>query len=286
MKKLISYWTMEHGLEGTHSIDDALEQAQAAGFDGLELCVGVEGVLTPATSQSECDGMRRQVDDSGLLVETLASGMSWAFNPTSNDAAVRQKAIDLHSAALERAAWLGCQAMLAVPGVVTSPIAPNERVRYDVAVDRARQFTTQLLETAEQVGVDLCLENVWNGLFYSPLEWCDFIDSFGSDRLGVYFDVGNVLGYQQDPAHWIELLDQRIKRVHVKDYREEFGWDGKYSFCDLGEGDLPAERTFAALREIGYDSTVVAEMLPYAPGRLDKTSQVLGEWLAAASSGN
>jgi hexulose-6-phosphate isomerase len=286
MKKLISYWSMEHGLEGTHSIDDALEQAQAAGFDGLELCVGVEGVLTPATSQSECDGMRRQVDDSGLLVETLASGMSWAFNPTSNDAAVRQKAIDLHSAALERAAWLGCQAMLAVPGVVTSPIAPNERVRYDVAVDRARQFATQLLETAEQVGVDLCLENVWNGLFYSPLEWCDFIDSFGSDRLGVYFDVGNVLGYQQDPAHWIELLDQRIKRVHVKDYREEFGWDGRYSFCDLGEGDLPAERTFAALREIGYDSTVVAEMLPYAPGRLDKTSQVLGEWLAAASSGN
>ena len=281
MKKLVSYWSMEHGMEGTHPIEDALAQAKAAGFDGLELCVGIEGVLTPSISQSECAAIRRQIDDFGLVVETLASGMSWALNPTSDDPDVRRKAVEAHAAALERAAWLGCEALLFVPGVVRSPIAPDENIRYDVAVERARDAVGQLLETAERVGVDLCLENVWNGLFYSPLEWCDFIDSFSSDRLGVYFDVGNVLGYHQDPAYWIELLDKRIKRVHVKDFRDEFDWDGKYSFCDLGEGDLPAERTFAALREIGYVSTIVAEVLPYVEGRLEKTSQVLGRWIGA-----
>ncbi len=275
MIKCISYWSMQDGLAGTHSIDKALSAAKTAGFAGLELCMAPEGVLTPLTSQTECKAVRRQIDQSGLIVETLASGMSWAFNPTSNDGEVRQRAIELHREALRRAAWLGCQAMLFVPGVVTSPIVPNEIIRYDRAVQRARDAVTQLLDVAELVEVDLCLENVWNGLFCSPLEFADFVDSFGSNRLGVYLDVGNLLRYHQYPPHWIELLGPRVKRVHVKGFREEFGWQGQYSFCELGEGDVPWAATMAALHNVGYDKTLVAEMLPYSDGLLDRTSAAM-----------
>ena len=41
--------------------------------------------------------------------------------------------------------------------------------------------------------------------FYSPIELRDFVDSFDSDRLGVYLDIGNLIGYQQYPPHWVEL---------------------------------------------------------------------------------
>jgi hexulose-6-phosphate isomerase len=276
---------MEGGLAGTHPIDDALAQATAAGFAGLELCVAPDGVLTPQTSQAGCQAIRNQIDASGLVVETLASGMSWAWNPTSNDAAVREKAIQAHAGALERAAWLGTRAMLFVPGVVTSPIAPSEIIRYDVAIQRARHAVTQLLDVAERVGIDLCLENVWNGLFCSPLEFAEFVDSFGSDRVGVYLDVGNLLRYHQYPPHWIELLGRRIKRVHVKGFREEFGWDGHYSFCDLGEGDVPWEATMAALRDVGYDGTLVAEMLPYSDGLLQRTSAAMDKILNITTEG-
>ncbi|MBN1851089.1 MAG: sugar phosphate isomerase/epimerase [Pirellulales bacterium] len=279
MIKCISYWSMEQGLSGTHPIEDALLKAKSAGFQGLELCIGVDGVLTPDTSQAECEKIRHQVDASGLIVETLASGMSWAYSPTSNDADVCHKAMDLHAKALQRASWLGCQAMLFVPGVVKSPIAPNELIRYDLAVARARDAVASLLEVAERVDVDLCLENVWNGLFYSPLEFAQFIDSFKSRRLGIYFDVGNVLGYQQHPPHWIELLGQRIKRVHIKDYRETFDWQGSYSFCELGEGDVPWKATVEALTRIGYDRTIVAEMLPYKPGQLERTRAAMDRML-------
>ena len=128
---------MQNGLAGTHPIERALEDVRAAGFDGLELCIGVEGVLTPNTTRSECEAMRRLIDGSNLVVETLASGMSWAFNPTSNNAQVRARSIELHVAAIERAAWLGCEAILFVPGVVKSPIAPAEIIRNDQALERA-----------------------------------------------------------------------------------------------------------------------------------------------------
>ena len=279
MIKSISYWSFEHGLANTHPIDAALREAETRGFAGLELCIGTEGVLNVQTTQAQCEAVRRQIDDSGLTVQTLASGMSWGFNPVSNDADVRARSVMLHEAALQRAAWLGCEAMLFVPGVVTSPIAPDERVRYDHAVQRCEDNVRRLLETAERVGVDLCLENVWNGLFYSPLEFAGFIDRFGSDRLGIYFDAGNVLGYQQHPPHWVELLGQRIKRVHLKDFRDDFGWTGSYRFARLGEGQVPLSDTIAALRKIGYGGTVVAEMMPWSDTLLAQTSAAMDDIL-------
>jgi len=283
MIKAISYWSMKDGLAGTHPISDAMQQAVHAGFEGLELCIGVEGVLTPTTSQAECEAIRNQAVLNGVNIETLASGMSWSFNPTSDDPVVRRRAISLHQEALRRAAWLGCKAMLFVPGVACSPIVPEERIRYDVAVGRVREAVEQLIEVAEEVQVDLCIENVWNGLFYSPLELSSFVESFHSDRLGVYFDVGNVLGYHQYPPHWIELLGKLIKRVHVKDYKENFDWNGDYSFCALGQGDVPWQATMQSLQRIGYDDTIVAEMLPYHQGLLEETSQAMDKLIHTES---
>lgn len=280
MIKCMSYWSTPKGLENAEPVASALELAKGAGFAGIELCIGPEGVLNVETTQPQCEDIRAQIDASGLVCETLASGMSWGCNPVSNDPAVRAKAVELHAAALQRAAWLGCSAMLFVPGVVRSPICPDECVRYDHALERAAAGVESLLKTAEQVGVDLCLENVWNGMFYSPVEFAQFIDRFGSDRLGVYFDVGNLLGYQQYPPHWVELLGQRIKRVHIKGFKDEFGWEGKYAFCDLLAGDVPFPETMAALRSIGYDKTVVAEMMPWRPDLLEVTSKAMDTILA------
>ena len=282
MIKTISYWSFEGGLENTRPIQEVLDQAHAAGFEALELCIAPTGVLTTDSTEADCRSIRELVDASGLRLETLASGMSWAYNPASNDPDVRATALDLHGAALQRAAWLGVTGLLYVPGVVMSPICPDENVRYDLAVERARAAISQLLKIAERVKVDLLIENVWNGMFYSPMELADFVDWFDSDRLGIYFDAGNVLGYHQDPAHWIEILAHRIRRVHVKDFDKSVGTlDG---FCDLFDGDVPFPRVVSALRAIGYDKTVVAEMIPWNEGLVERTSTAMDRILSGAGS--
>jgi hexulose-6-phosphate isomerase len=274
MIKSISYWSMKDGLANTHPVDDALRQAKAAGFQGMEVSIGPEGALSTQSTQEECEKIRADAAKLGVVVETAGVGISWGVNPISNDAATRKKSIDLHATALQRCAWLGVKSMLMVPGVVKSPISPD-LVRYDHALERLREGVKKLLETAEKTGVELCLENVWNGLFYSPVEFAGFVDSIKSDKLGIYFDVGNLLGYHQHPPHWIELLGKRIKRVHVKDYTENFNWTGGYSFCALGAGQVPWPETMAALRAIGYDKTLVAELLPWDPANLTRTSAAM-----------
>ena len=278
MIKAISMWSLDGGLTNSISVAKALEAAAQGGFDGLELCIAEEGMVHVALSPQECDALSRQMDSSSVHVSTLASGMSWGSNPVSDDPAVRARALSLHKAALERAAWLGLEALLFVPGVVRSPSCPGENVRYDRAVRRARSAVEELLEVAHRMKVDLLIENVWNGLFYSPLELAAFIDSFDDERLGIYFDVGNVLGYHQDPALWIEILGSRIRRVHIKDFKSSIGT--LEGFCDLLEGDVPFESVMAALRGIGYEKTVTAEMIPWSSGLLERTSVAMDRILA------
>ena len=274
MKLCISYWSIEGGLANTRPIDEAMKEAKAAGFDGIELAIGTEGVLHTQSDQATCESYRALAQKHGLALETVAAGLSWGCSPTDVDPATRETSIKLHADALQRAAWLGAKAMLMVPGAVTIPWEPKYGpVKYDQANQWAREAAKKLAPVAEKVGVDLCLENVWNGMFYSPLEFRDFVDSTGSPRVGAYFDVGNVLGYHQHPPHWIEILGPRIRRVHIKDFKKSVGTLA--GFCDLLAGDVPWKETMAALRKIGYDKTIVAEMMPPDPTLLSRTKAAM-----------
>jgi len=281
--KGISYLSFENGLANTQSIESALEQTKTYGFDALELGISTEGVLTTKTSKAECAQIRKIINESGIFVDSLTNGLSWGVSPTSNDEATRAHSISLHKDAIQVASNLGCKAFLFVPGVVKSPIS-SEIVRYDKALERIRDAINQLLPIVEDLDIDLCMENVWNGFFYSPIELRDFVDSFSSNKLGVYLDVGNLIGCQQYPPHWIELLNSRIKRVQIKDYQENFDWTGSFSFCDIGAGDVPWKETIEALKSINYQNTIIAEMLPWDETLLARTSAAMNQLFGFNSS--
>lgn len=150
-----------------------------------------------------------------------------------------------------------------VPGAVGVDFLPGcEVVPYQLAYDRATEFIRTALPAAEKAGVTLAVENVWNKFLLSPIELRSFVDQFGSPRVGVYFDVANVLAFGY-PEHWIEILGHRIHRVHLKDYRRNVGTgDG---FCDLLSGDVNWPGVMKSLRLIGYRGWVTAEMIPPVP---------------------
>jgi L-ribulose-5-phosphate 3-epimerase len=273
MKISASYWMFEGGLEATVQVADAMAQARDLGFDAIELCIASSGVLTHETTQAQCKQIVAKAGELGIEIASLASGESWGCSPTDDDPAKRSKVIEFTKRALQVTKWLGTDAYLFVPGAVDvffledSPVVP-----YDVCFERAKQAVEQLVPTAEKLGVTLGIENVWNKFLLSPLEMRDFIDGFGSDAVGSYFDAGNVLltGY---PEHWIKILGKRIVRVHVKDFKSAVGT--AEGFVDLLEGDLDFEAVRAALAEAGYDGYVTAEMLPYQPGRPEKTADAM-----------
>ena len=101
MIKGISYLSFENGLANTESIESALAQTKKFGFDALELGISTEGILTTNTSKAECLKIRQTIDDSGVFVDSMGTGISWGISPTSNDEATRKKSIKLHEDALK-----------------------------------------------------------------------------------------------------------------------------------------------------------------------------------------
>lgn len=259
MKKSISTWSFY----GPWNFEQKLQLAKEAGFEGFELDLSEDGALTLQSTDSEKKALRAAADKVGITLSGLATGLYWGNNPASNDPAVRQRAAEILKCQIESAAALGIDAVLVVPGTVGADFIPGcEPVSYDVVWDRARDFIAAALPLAERHKVTLCVENVWNKFLLSPLEMRTFIDSFGSEWVGAYFDVGNTLAFGY-PEQWIKILGSRIRRVHFKDYRRNVGSvDG---FCDLLSGDVDWQAVVAALNGISYTGWVAAEMIPPVP---------------------
>ncbi|NLC68313.1 MAG: TIM barrel protein [Clostridiaceae bacterium] len=256
MKKGISIWAFPPGMK----IADCIKLAKEAGFEGIELALNETGEMGLESTAGEVESYRKLAEQAGIEITSLATGLYWSYSLTSNCEKTREKAKDIARKQLDFAAILGVDTILVVPGAVGVDFVPgSEIMEYDTAYDRALAAIKELAPYAEKKKVCIGIENVWNKFLLSPLEMRDFIDKIGSEYVGAYFDVGNViyLGYAE---HWIKILGKRIKKVHFKDYRREVG--GLAGFVDLLAGDVNYPAVVKELEEVGYDGYVIAEMIP------------------------
>jgi len=259
MKKSINIWSFPSNWD----FHRKLETARQAGFEGFEPELSEIGPVNLSSSQDDLAAVRTLVERHGLKLSGLATGLYWGANAASHDHGVRERAAEILRRQIECAAELGIDAILVVPAAVGVDFIPGAEVApYDVAYERAHTLIQAALPAAERHGVCIAIENVWNKFLLSPLEMRDFIDSFQSEWVGSYLDVGNALatGY---PEHWIRILGHRIKRVHFKDYRRAVG--STAGFVDLLSGDVNWPAVMGELRAIHYSGWIAAEMIPPAP---------------------
>ena len=193
---------------------------------------------------------------SGLDIPGVVLSTHWHKPFNHPDDAVRKEASIALDTALHDCGALGGSSVLVVPGVV------NASMGYSEAYERSQEEIGAHVKTAEDLGIDIAFENVWNDFLLSPIEASRYVDEFGSDRVGWYFDIGNIVNYGH-PAHWIRTLGHRIKKLDVKDFsrkkrNDEGLWKG--FGVEIGDGDSDWEAVCAAIREIGYTGWATAEV--------------------------
>ncbi len=276
MLKSISVWALKDN--DSRPADSLLREAREHGFDGLELAVGMKGLLTPESTEEDCGRLVDAAAAEGVQISSLASGLGWQFPMTAEAPDVRARGVEIVGKSLRIASWLGVNALLVVPG----KLAPLEgesvdHIPYDVAWERMTEGVRSLVSVAEETGVTIGIENVWNQVLLSPLEMRYFVESFKSEAVGAYLDVGNMIafGYAED---WVRILGQRICGVHFKDFKREVKTSA--GFCDLLEGDVNFPAVMKELRDAGYDGPCVAEFFQLDAAGLDKLSKAMDRILA------
>jgi hexulose-6-phosphate isomerase len=273
MKKSISYWSLEGGLEGKRPVREAMVEAKKAGYDCIELCFAPGGVLSPKTTVKQCRKILADAKEIGIEISSLCTGLYWDTSLTDDKASVRRRAYDLTVSYIEHARMLKVKNVLVVPGAVDVFFKPGFKpVPYDMVWKRSVAQLRKLAGVAAKNRVTICVENVWNKFLLSPVEMKCFLDEVGSRNVACYFDVGNIMLYGF-PQQWIRFLGKRIRRIHFKDFKTSIGT--AEGFCDLLEGDVPWAEIMKAFREVGYDGPCTAEMVPPTPGVVKRSSKAM-----------
>lgn len=260
MLKAINYWSFPGGLEGSLPISEAIDLAAKYGFKALELCIESNGALSLTTGDEALDEYRGKAASNGIKLASVASKVYWDRSLGDSNPAARQGAKEDLEKMMRITARLGARTLLTIPGIVDSFFMPDRPTEPYASVQRnAFEGLKALVPVAEQLGVRLGIENVWSKFLLSPVETAAFIDAFKSPAIGAYVDVANMLLYGY-PEQWLRHLGSRVVGVHFKDFRRAVGT--AEGFVDLLEGDVNWPEVMTALKEIGYDGPVVAEMMP------------------------
>ena len=221
-----------------YSVIEQFRMLRNAGFHGVEPDSGMD--------RSE---ILQAKEETGLEIPSLVVSTHWSHPLSSPDASVRRQGLDGLEIALEDAAEYGSKCILLVPGRVT------EEISYDDVYRRSQEEISKMVPLAEELGVTIAIENVWNQFLLSPMEAARYVDEFESPNVGWYFDIGNIMNYGW-PQHWIRILGKRIAMIHIKEFSlEKRNQEGLWAGFRVNylEGDNNWTEIMAALKEVGYE---------------------------------
>ena len=263
IKKAIMYATV--GVKG--SVLEQFKAIKAAGFDGVE----------PMSHMNQ-DEVMKAFEETGLKAASTCCNTHWNKPVSDPNPKVREEGLEGLKQALRDAKRYGASSVLFVPAVV------NKQVSYADAYQRSQEEIRKAIPLAEELGVKIAIENVWNHFLLSPLEAARYVDEFNSPWVGWHFDVGNVITYGW-PEQWIRILGKRIQKLHIKEFsREKASRQGLGKGFDVeflkGDNDWPA--VMKALDDIGYDGWGIAEQGGAdSPEGLKKLSQEMDRIFAS-----
>lgn len=230
------------GVKG--SVLEKMKAIKEAGFAGVEMM-----------SHMDPDEVLRARDATGLIIPSVCGRDHWSKPLSDSNPKVREAGLEALKQTLRDGKRYGASSILLVPGVVSKEVA------YDEAYTRSHAQIRKAVPLAEELGVKIAIENVWNAFLLSPLEAARYVDEFNSPAVGWHFDVGNVLNIGW-PEQWIPVLGKRIQKLHIKEFsrkkRDSEGlWKG--FGVSLGEGDNNWSAIMKALDEVGYHGWGIAE---------------------------
>jgi sugar phosphate isomerase/epimerase len=231
-------------------LTDACQRATRLGFDGVE-------VFPRSAEEVDWKRLSRLLDEHKLKLAAVGTGAGWVVHKlrlSDPNTAVRERAIAFAGEIIDCAGPLGASAIIG-----------SMQGRWEGQVDR-QQALAWLGEALEHLGERAARHNV--PVLVEPLnryetnvlntvaESISFIKSLEAPNVKLLCDLYHMNIEEADVASALHTAGQRLGHVHFADSNRRA----------IGFGHTDIEAVFAALREIGYDGWLSAEILPLPDG--------------------
>ena len=240
------------------SFEKQMERARRIGFEALDFSeftlYDTEEVykLTPAQFEKRMLSYAEAAKNNGIAINQTHGPWKYPRAPLPKEEIELQLERSLQS--IEGTAMLGCS------NIVFHALLPytSHDMQYeDESIKINVGFLTKICEKADEMNVDVCLENLPMLRFSvgSVRRVISMVDVVGHKRLKICLDTGhcNIFEVKQSKAIR-EIGKDRLKVMHVHDNHGAsdehlFPFDGNIDWTDFAEG----------LKEIGYDGVLSLE---------------------------
>ncbi|MBI3830751.1 MAG: sugar phosphate isomerase/epimerase [Planctomycetes bacterium] len=230
------------------NLDEDLRRTKELGYEAIELVFSDEGQPGIDAPNDQIAGVRKACDKLGLEICSIIATRKDAGSLLSPKKDERAKRVAILKRGLEIAEILGVNGMLLHPGQLEATDT------YERAWNDCRDALKALAPEAAKRKCAIAIENVWNKFILSPREAKQFADEVGSPWVGIYLDTANLIHYGFTEV-WIRELKDRIKKVHVKDYKRR-----PPEWTQLMDGDCNWPEIMKELRAMKFDGALVSEV--------------------------
>ncbi|MCO4252008.1 sugar phosphate isomerase/epimerase family protein [Pseudarthrobacter raffinosi] len=220
------------------SMETAVRDIAAAGYEGTEM---FDGNLVEYADRP--DELRETLSNAGLELVSVYTGANFIYADILPD--------ELHR--IRRAAELAT--IFGAERLVVGGGARRAAGTTDEDYDRLGTALDRVTDIAEEFGLSASYHPHLTTIVESP----DELDRLMSKtRIGFCPDTAHLAAGGGDPAAAIRKYPDRIRHVHLKDFKKD-----PFQFLPLGEGDLDFPDIIRAVKESGYDSWLMVELDSY-----------------------
>lgn len=227
----------------------------AAGYDAIDFSQSEKSVYEADLGKDYYTEIRKYAEDKGVYFNQSHAPFASSFQDEERTKKRFREIVE----SIERASFLGIENIIVHPCQhleYAKEGNPEKLFEYNM------DFYKKLIPYAEEYGVKIAVENMWQYTGYinhstcsRPDEFIRYVDELNNDSIVACLDIGHAALVREDPDLFIKKLgNKRLKCLHVHDV------DGTNDSHTLPYyGKINWDKVMKALAEIDYKGDLTFE---------------------------